>query len=143
MQLYQSYMPTSDDDTIRTILDYDTIAVVGCSSTPGKDAHEIPKYLDAHGYTVIPVNPFADEILDREAYDSLSDIDREIDVVDVFRPSEEVAGIVDEVCDRTDVRAVWLQLGIRDDEAGQRIEDSGRQFIQDRCLKVEHQRLSS
>lgn len=136
-------MPTSDDDTLRTILDYDTIAVVGCSSTAGKDAHEIPKYLQAHGYTVIPVNPYADNILDREAYDSLGDIDREIDVVDVFRPSEEVAGIVDEVYDRNDVRAVWLQLGIRDDEAGRRVEDSGRQFVQDRCLKVEHQRLSA
>lgn len=136
-------MPTSDDETLRTILDYDTIAVVGCSSTAGKDAHEIPKYLQAHGYTVIPVNPYADEILDRETYDSLSNINREIDVVDVFRPSEEVAGIVDEVYDRNDVCAVWLQLGIRDDEAGQRIEDSGRQFVQDRCIKVEHQRLSA
>ena len=135
-------MPTSDDDTLLTILDSDTIAVIGCSSTPGKDAHEIPRYLQAHGYTVIPVNPHADEILDREAYDSLSDIDREIDVVDVFRPSEEVAGIVDEVHDRNDVSAVWLQLGIRDDEAGQRVEDSGREFVQDRCMKVEHQRLS-
>lgn len=135
-------MPTSDDDTLRTILDHDTIAVIGCSSTPGKDAHEIPKYLQEHGYTVIPVNPYADEILDRETYDSLSDIDREIDVVDVFRPSEEVAGIVDAVYDRNDVRAVWLQLGIRDDEAGRRVEDSGRQFVQDCCMKVEHQRLS-
>jgi predicted CoA-binding protein len=136
-------MPTSDDDTLQTILDYDTIAVVGCSSTAGKDAHEIPKYLQAHGYTVIPVNPYADEILDREAYDSLGDIDREVDVVDVFRPSEEVAGIVEEVYDRNDIRAVWLQLGIRDDETGQRVEDSGRQFVQDRCIKVEHQRLSA
>jgi predicted CoA-binding protein len=134
-------MPTSDNDSLRSILNHDTIAVVGCSSTPGKDAHEIPKYLQAHGYTVIPVNPSADEILGREAYDSLSDIDREIDVVDVFRPSGEAAGIVDEVLDRDDVYAVWLQLGIRDDEAGQRVEDSGRQFVQDHCIKVEHQRL--
>jgi predicted CoA-binding protein len=136
-------MPTSDDDTLQTILDSDTIAVVGCSSTPGKDAHEIPKYLQAHGYTVIPVNPYAEEILDRKAYDSLADIDREIDVVDVFRPSEEVAGIVDAVLDRNDVDAVWLQLGIRDDEAGRRIEDSSRRFVQDKCVKVEHQRLMS
>jgi predicted CoA-binding protein len=134
-------MPTANDDILRTILDSDTIAVVGCSSTPGKDAHEIPKYLQAHGYTVIPVNPYAEEILDRKAYDSLTDIDRKIDVVDVFRPSEEVAGIVDTVLDRNDVDAVWLQLGIRDDEAGHRIEDSNRKFVQDSCMKVEHQRL--
>jgi predicted CoA-binding protein len=134
-------MPTTNDETLQTILDSDTIAVVGCSSTPGKDAHEIPKYLQGHGYTIIPVNPYAEEILDRKAYDSLTDINREIDVVDVFRPSEEVAGIVDTVLDRNDVYAIWLQLGIRDDEAGRRIEDSSRKFVQDRCMKVEHQRL--
>jgi predicted CoA-binding protein len=133
-------MPTTNDDTLRTILDADTIAVVGCSSTPGKDAHEIPKYLQEHGYTIIPVNPYADEILGQEVYDSLDGINT-IDVVDVFRPSEEVAGIVDGVLGRDDVSAVWLQLGIRDDEAGRRVEDSGRQFVQDHCMKVEHQRL--
>jgi predicted CoA-binding protein len=136
-------MPPSNDDTLRTILDSDTIAVVGCSSTPGKDAHEIPKYLQEHGYTVIPVNPYADEILDQNAYDSLDAVDREIDMVDVFRPSEEVAGIVDTVLDRDDVNAVWLQLGIRDDESRRRVEDSGREFVQDHCMKVEHQRLTA
>lgn len=129
------------DDALRAIFGYDTIAVVGCSSTPGKDAHEIPKYLDEHGYTIVPVNPYADEILGHEAHDSLDDVDREIDVVDVFRPSDEVAGIVDSVLGREDVRAVWLQLGIQDDEAGRRTEESGRRFVQDRCMKVEHQRL--
>lgn len=131
----------SGDDILRTILDHDTIAVVGCSSTPGKDAHEIPKYMDENGYTIIPVNPYADEILGRTAHDSLDDVDTEIDVVNVFRPSEEVADIVDDVLEREDVRAVWLQLGIRDDEAGQRIESSEREFVQDRCMKVEHKRL--
>jgi len=134
-------MPVEDDDTLREILDADTIAVVGCSTTPGKAAHDIPKYMLDHGYDVIPVNPFADEIFGREAYDSLSDVNEDIDIVDVFRPAEEAPDIVDEVVPRDDVRAVWLQLGITHDEAGQRVEESGRLFVQDRCLKVEHGRL--
>jgi hypothetical protein len=64
-----------------------------------------------------------------------------VDLVDVFRPSDEVAGIVDAVLDREDVDTVWCQLGITDDEAGERVEASGRRFVQDRCLKVEHGKL--
>jgi len=134
-------MPVESDDELREILDLETIAVVGCSTSPGKAAHDIPKYMLDHGYEVVPVNPFADEIFGREAPDSLADVDAEIDLVDVFRPSDEVAGIVDEVLDRDDVEAVWLQLGITDDESGRRVAESGRQFVQDRCLKVEHSRL--
>jgi len=134
-------MPVEDDETLREILDSDTIAVVGCSTTPGKAAHDIPKYMLEHGYDVIPVNPFADDIFGREAYDSLSAVEADIDIVDVFRPAEEAPDIVDEVVPRDDVRTVWLQLGITHDEAGQRVEESGRLFVQDRCLKVEHGRL--
>jgi predicted CoA-binding protein len=134
-------MPVESDDRLREILDYETIAVVGCSTTPGKAAHDIPKYLHERGYEVIPVNPYADEILGREAYDSLAVVEETVDVVDVFRPSEEVPAIVDEALDRDDVCAVWLQLGITHDEAGHRVEADGRQFVQDRCLKVAHQRI--
>ena len=134
-------MPVESDAEIREILGLRTVAVVGCSSTPGKDAHEIPAYLRRHGYEVIPVNPYADEIFGREPYDSLTDVEEEVDVVDVFRPSEEVAGIVDEAVEREDVKVVWTQLGIYDDEAAERAEAAGKKFVQDRCMKVEHQRL--
>jgi hypothetical protein len=134
-------MPVTTDAELREVLDAETIAVVGCSSTPGKAAHDVPKYLVDHGYDVIPVNPFADEIFGVEAVDSLAEVDRRIDVVDVFRPSEEAPEIVDAVLEREDVDAVWLQLGIRHDEAGARVEESGRQFVQDKCMKVEHARL--
>ncbi|WP_276257678.1 CoA-binding protein [Haloglomus litoreum] len=134
-------MPVESDEELREILEHDTIAVVGMSDTPGKAAHGVPQYLIEHGYDVIPVNPTADEVQGRRAYDSLAEVEAEIDVVDVFRPSEEVAGIVDEVLAREDVAAVWLQLNIRDDEAGARVEESGRKFVQDRCIKVVHQRL--
>jgi len=135
-------MPTENDDQLREILALDTVAVVGCSSTPGKAAHDIPKYLIDHGYNVIPVNPFADEIFGREAHDSLADVEADIDIVDVFRPSEEVPDIVDGVLERTaDAGVVWLQLGIRHDEATARAEEAGKQVVQDKCIKVEHQRL--
>jgi predicted CoA-binding protein len=135
-------MPVESDDELREVLAHDTIAVVGMSDTPGKAAHGVPQYLLEHGYDVIPVNPTAEEVQGRPAYDSLSEVEEEVDIVDVFRPSEEVPGIVDEVLAREDVAAVWLQLNIRDDEAGARVEESGRKFVQDRCIKVVHQRLA-
>lgn len=134
-------MPATDDTELREILDAETVAVVGCSATPGKAAHGVPKYLQEHGYRIVPINPTADEVLGERAYDSLSEVAEDIDIVDVFRPSAEVSGIVDEVLARDDVATVWLQLNIRDDEAGARVEESGRAFVQDKCIKVEHGRL--
>ena len=138
-------MPITDDEGLRELLDYKTVAVIGCSSTPGKAAHEIPKYLDEHGYEVIPVNPFADEIFGREPYDSLAEVEEDIDLVDVFRPSMEVPSIVEQVIARSisrqDVNAIWLQQGISHDEAADRAEDQGLKIVQDRCMKVEHERL--
>ena len=138
-------MPVSDADSLRELLDVDRIAVVGCSSTPGKAAHDIPAYLQQQGYEIVPVNPFADEILGEAVADSLAEVDGEIDLVDVFRPSEEVAGIVDATLDRKaaegDVEAIWLQLGITDAEATTKAESEGLTVVADRCLKVEHQRL--
>lgn len=134
-------MPVQRDDELRDILGLDTVAVVGCSTTPGKAAHDIPKYAQNQGYEVIPVNPFADEIFGREAYDSLTDVEEDIDIIDVFRPSEEVPDIVDESLERSDAEVLWLQLGIRHDDAAERAEDGGKRVVQDKCLKVEHKRL--
>jgi hypothetical protein len=138
-------MPVTDDDGLRDLLDLRRVAVVGCSTTPGKAAHEVPAYLGRAGYEVYPVNPYADEVLGREAADSLGDVAATVDLVDVFRPSDEVAGIVDEAVARRaargDVCALWLQLGIRDDEAAARAEEAGLRVVQDRCMKVEHERL--
>lgn len=136
-------MPAETDAAIREVLEYDTIAVVGCSSTPGKAAHGVPSYLLEQGYEIVPVNPFADEVFGRETVDSLADVEAEVDVVCVFRPSDEVDGIVDEALEREDVDAIWTQLGIRDDEAAARAEADGRTVVQDRCMKVEHGRLAA
>lgn len=135
-------MPVEDDADLAAILELESIAVVGLSSSPGKAAHDVPAYLQNHGYRIIPVNPFADEILGETAYDSLSEVPDDIDVVEVFRPSEEVPDVVDDVLAREDVAVVWLQQGITHDEAGEAVEESGRSFVQDRCMKVEHRRLA-
>lgn len=135
-------MPVESDDELRDILAGTTVAVVGCSTSPGKAAHDVPAYLIDHGYDVIPVNPYADEIFGRAAYDSLDEVEEEIDLVDVFRPSDETGPIVDAAIDRPDVDAIWLQLGITNDDAGERAEAAGKRFVQDRCIKVEHGRLT-
>jgi len=117
----------------------------GARRRPG--AHGVPAYLQRHGYRVVPVNPFADEILEETTYDSLAGVPDSIDigVIDVFRPSEEAGGIVDAAIERAervgDVSAVWLQLDITDAGAGERAAEAGLDFVQDRCLKIEHQRL--
>ena len=130
------------DDVIVEALTAETIAVVGCSGTPGKAAHDVPAYLDDHGYEIVPVNPFADELFGRITEDTLADVAEPIDVVCVFRPSGEVAGIVEEAVGRDDTPVVWTQRGIRDDEAAATAEDAGLPVVQDRCLMVEHRRLS-
>jgi predicted CoA-binding protein len=138
-------MHATTDDDLRKLLEHDPIAVVGCSTTAGKAAHDIPEYMREHGYDIIPVNPFADEIFGETAYDSLDDVPQDIAMVNVFRPSEEVPDIVDDVLarheDHGDIEALWLQLGITHDEATERAEEAGLDVVQDRCLKVEHQRL--
>ncbi|WP_135826651.1 CoA-binding protein [Halorussus ruber] len=134
-------MPVESDAELREILGMTRVAVVGCSTTPGKDAHEIPKYMLDHGYEVIPVNPTADEIFGRKAYDSLSDVEEDVEIVNVFRPSDEVAGIVEEALGREDAAVIWTQLGIADAEAAERAENAGRRVVQDKCIKVEHQKL--
>ena len=135
-------MAITSDDSLREILETtETIAVVGCSTSAGKAAHDIPKYMLDHGYDVVPVNPFADEIFGREAYDDLAEVPEGVDLVDVFRPSEETGPIVDAATERQDVDTIWLQLGITNDAAGERAEAAGKRYVQDRCLKVEHRRL--
>ena len=138
-------MPITDDEGLDRLLDAETIAVIGCSTTPGKAAHDVPAYLQRQGYRVIPVNPFADEILEEDAYDALGDVEEPVDLVNVFRPSEEVPEILEAVRERHEERgdagAAWLQLGISHDEAAAAAETAGIEIVQDRCLKVEHGRL--
>lgn len=130
------------DQQVETVLrSVETVAVVGCSRHPEKDAHRVPEFLQSVGYEVVPVNPNAEEILGEKCYSDLLDLsDRyegTVDLVDVFRPPVEVPGILDDVLE-TDVDTVWLQLGIRHDESRDRAEEAGLRWIQDRCMLAEY-----
>lgn len=134
-------MSIDDNDELRRILSYDRVAVVGASTSYEKAAHIVPAYLQRHGYEIIPVNPNADEIFGKRAYDSLADVTESIDIVEIFRPSEEVQEIVEQALARDDVKVIWMQSGIRNDGAAHMAETAGLDVVQDNCMKVEHGQL--
>jgi predicted CoA-binding protein len=118
-----------------------SIAVVGISRNPEKPARRIPAYLAAKGYDVIPVNPFVDQILGKKALDSLDDVDRPVDMVLVFRPSEEAAAVAKVAMKRSERPVIWLQEGIRADEVAHTARAEGIQFVQDLCTYEVHRAL--
>lgn len=134
-------MSLEDPEELRRILGLDTVAVVGASTSHDKAAHIVPAYLDRHGYEIRPVNPTATEIFGEPAADSLADVSDSVDIVQIFRPSEEVPTIVDQARARDDVHAIWMQTGIRNDEAARTATAHGLDVVQDHCMKVEHGRL--
>ena len=115
-----------------------TIAMVGASANPAKPSHEVLRVLREAGYEVIPVNPRADvtEIQGLAVYPSLHAIDRPVDMVDVFRPSRELAGIAREAV-AIGAKVLWGQLEIRDEEAARIAEAGGLRVVMDRCPKIE------
>lgn len=128
------------DGSIRRILSYRRVAVVGMSRDPSKDAHIVPRYLIRHGYDVVPVNPLAGEILGRRSYPSASAVDGPIDILCVFRPSGQVLPVVLDALPKRP-RAVWLQEGIHNAEAEGAAVRSGAEAIFNRCMLAEHRRL--
>ena len=113
-----------------------TIAVVGLSTSPFKDAHRIPLAMQQMGYRVIGVHPSADELLGEKAYRSLTDIPEPVDMVNVFRPSEEAAEIALEAA-TIGAKSLWLQLGIRSAEAARIAASAGMDYVEDRCIAVD------
>lgn len=137
-----------NNDRIRDVFEnYHTIAVYGMSKNPEKAAHRVSAFLFSKGYAIIPVNPSADMILNRRCYHSLKEVDEHIDIMEVFRPSEEALSIVQEAIARKkekgDVAVIWLQEGIRNEEAKMLAEKNGIIFIQDRCMFKEYNRAFS
>ena len=128
------------DDEIRKIYLLKNIAVVGMSKNPDKAAHYVPKYLHDKGYNIIPVNPTAIEILGKKCYPSLLDVPVEIDIVDVFRPSEQVKPVIEESI-KIKPKVIWLQEGIHNPEAEMIAQKSGIKVVFNRCMLAEHQRL--
>ncbi len=134
-------------DQIRDILKKaKTIAVVGLSKEPEKDSYKVSAYLQQHGYRIVPVNPFADMILGEKSYKSLLDIpkliQKTIDVVDVFRRPEDVPPIVEQAIQLKakfgEPSAVWMQLGIVNEQAAEAACKAGLIVVMDKCLMVEH-----
>ncbi|MHA1110970.1 MAG: CoA-binding protein [Promethearchaeota archaeon] len=118
-----------------------TIAVVGMSKNPEKAAHRIPKYLKDAGYKVIPVNPTAKEILGEKAYAKLEDIPEQVDIVDVFRPSEHTPEVVKSAV-KLNPKLIWLQLGISNKESKAIAEEHNIAYVENKCLMVEHRKFT-
>ena len=136
---------------IKEILNkYKVIAVVGLSQEPEKDSHRVSAYLKQHGYQIIPVNPFADEILGEKSYKSLLDIPPEIqktiEIVDIFRPAKDVPPIVEQAIKIKQLFGkpfvVWMQLGIINEQAAEMAKQADLIVVMDKCLMVEHHRLA-
>jgi len=126
-----------------------TVAVVGLSKNPAKASFQVAKYLQEAGYKIIPINPTADEILGQKAYNSLVELPPEIrktiDVVDIFRPSEEVLPIVEQAVqlkkENGKPKVVWMQLGIENQKAAKKAKGNGLEVVMNKCIMMEHGRL--
>ncbi len=129
------------DDTISRILKMHTIAVVGISPKPDRPSYDVARYLLEQGYKIIPVNPVQEEILGQKCYPNLSAIPEPVDLVDIFRRPEHCPPIAKEAV-AIGAKALWLQLGIVNDDAARIASDAGLLAVMDRCIKIEHARRS-
>jgi len=128
------------DEQIRDILSLKKVVVIGMSKNSSKAAHFVPKYLSDNGYDITPVNPTTDEILGKKCYNSVSEIDEEIEIVDIFRPSDQVLPFVQEAIKKKP-KVIWLQEGIHNLKAEELAKKEGIKVIFNRCMLAEHQRL--
>ena len=128
------------DDDIRKIFSLKNVAVIGMSKNEGKAAHYVPKYLSQQGYNIMPINPTADQILERKSYHSIEEVNQPIDIVDVFRPSDQVLPVVQQAIKKKP-KVIWLQEGIHNAEAEELAQKAGIQVVFNRCMLAEHQRL--
>ena len=133
-------MPVTGEDVERILTTSKTLAVVGLSDKPDRDSHQIAGYLQQAGYRIIPVNPRVAEALGEKAYPSLRDIPERVDVVQIFRRSQDVPPIVDEAI-AIGAKVVWMQSGIVHEEAAARAEAAGLTVVMDACMRSAHRAL--
>ena len=139
----------SQNEIKEILTKYKTVAVVGLSREPDKDSYRVSAYLKEHGFRIIPVNPFADEVLGEKSYKSLLDIpteiQRTIEVVDIFRPAKDVPPIVDQAVKLKEMYGkpyvVWMQLGIVNEQAAETAKQAGLTVVMNKCMMVEHARF--
>jgi predicted CoA-binding protein len=137
-------VPATDDDLRRILTETRTIALVGWSPKPDRPSHRVAAFLKARGYRVIPVNPgqAGQEALGETVRASLSDIGEAVDMVDIFRRSEEAGAVVDEaLAALPGLKTVWMQLGVVDEAAAARARAAGVEVVMDRCPAIEIPRL--
>jgi len=144
--VFSRWLGMETDQVIhRTLETCRTIAVYGMSKNPKKPAHYVPLFLLSKGYMIIPINPHAAQIIGRRCYPHLRDVQEDIDILQVFRPSERVPAVMREAVarrkERQDISVVWLQEGIHNTEAQRIAEEAGIVCIQDRCMQKEFKRL--
>ena len=128
------------DDEIRNFLSLKKVAVIGISRSESKAAHFVPKYLSENGFDIIPVNPNSNEILSKKCYKEITEVEGDIDIVDVFRPSEDVLPFVRDAI-KKNPKVIWLQEGIHNEEAENLAREHGIDVVFNRCMLAEHQRL--
>jgi uncharacterized protein len=134
-------MPIEDKDELRTIYEETkTIAVVGASGDERKAAHTIPRYLQRQGFRIIPVNPKGGELLGERVYERLEDIPGPVDVVDVFRPSDETPDVARSAVG-IGAKVLWLQEGISSEEAERIASEAGLKVVMNRCMGETHYQL--
>jgi len=135
-------MPIVDDiaGLRRILLRSRVIAVVGLSAHWYRPSYFAAKYMQDHGYRIIPVNPNYAEVLSERCYPSVTDIPEAVDIVDCFRKPDEIVPIAREAIHKR-AKVLWMQLGIRNDEAARLANDAGLDVVMDRCAKIEHARL--
>jgi len=134
-------VPASDETVRRILSEFKRVAVVGMSSNPEKASHVVGRYLRENGYDVVPVNPSSGEILGMTVYKSLRGIPGSVEVVDIFRPPQDVPPIVEEAI-AIGAKAVWMQEGIVNHEAAELAEKNNILVVMDRCMLKEHKKLS-
>lgn len=134
-------MDFTDNQLMKIMLEEaKVIAVVGHSNKPFRTSYQIAQYLRSAGYTVYPVNPTVEEIDGEKSYASLAEVPEPIDIVNVFRRSEHLSGVIKEAV-QANAKNVWSQLGVYDKAAGDKAAEAGLGVIMDRCIKIEHRRL--
>ena len=130
------------DSQIKDFYQLKKIAVVGVSKNEEKPSHKVPKYLIEHGYNVIPVNPTLSEVLGRKAYPTIADIYERVDIVDVFRKSEDVPAVVNDLLRKKNgIKVLWMQIGIYNEDAERKAKENGIDVVYNRCMMEEHKRL--
>jgi predicted CoA-binding protein len=130
------------EEVVKILETYKTIAVVGCSPKAWRDSHKVARYLLENGYDVIPVNPGQREILGKTCYKSLTEIPDGAEVVDIFLNPKRVPPVVDQAIE-IGAKAVWMQLGVVDNESARKAREHGIKVVMNRCMKEEHRKMSS